>query len=273
MDMVAAEAESEEMRAVLHKFLATLNESAEGYASGDEDGSRGSKKSSLDPLPVDGAFLVDWLVKRRDPLLLDAARDLFSILQSSSNASCCFEACTNPPPPPAAPRRVHAGKNPEEEAAEIELLRVGQAAEAAQLNVRRRAAEEEGRTAARDSSAAVHRQPKGTSEVAAGAAAATAFEEKSSEEGVSEAPPARLQARLQVSRAPSAEDDEASAAWPQIESQLRDAGQATSAWFGSMFGTFVDTAPLPPPDEKPNLRSLPPGWPKMQYTSSDTAVL
>jgi len=273
MDMVAAEAESEEVCAVLHKLLATLNESAEGYSGSDEDGSRGSKKSSLDSLPVDGAFLIDWLVKCRDPLLLDAARDLFNILQSSSNASCCFEACTNPPPPPAAPRRVHAGKNPEEEAAEIELLRVGQAAEAAQLNVRRRAAEEEGRTAARDSSAAVHRQPKGTSEEAAGAAAATAFEEKGIEEGVSKAPPARLQARLQVSRAPTAEDDEASATWPHIETQLRDAGQATSAWFGSMLSAFVDTAPLPPPDEEPNLRSLPPGWPSMQSPSSDTAIL
>jgi len=277
MDMVGAEAESEEVRAVLHKFLATLNESAENLGSS-EAGSRGSKKAFLHSLPVDGAFLIDWLVKCRDPLLLDAARDLFSILQSSSSSSCCLNTSLDLEPPPA-PRRVHAGKTPEEEAAEIELLRAGWAAEAAQLDARRRAAEEEGR-AARESSVAVQRQPRGTTDeaAAAGAGAPATYEEKSSpEEAASEAPPpARLQARLQVSRSSTAEDDAASTSWPHIESQLRDASHATSAWFGSMFNALVGIAPLPPPppgEEERSPGSLPSGWPPVQSPSSVTAEL
>jgi hypothetical protein len=167
---------------------------------------------------------------------------------------------------------VHAGKTPEEEVAEIELVRAGRAAEAAQLDASRRAAEAEERAAR----AAAATQLQAAKIAVVAAARPSVFEGSGSSQfrgsaGTAghELPPARLNARLQVARASVDEEDEA-AGWSQLESHVRDAGDAATALFGSFFGAPAQApaaAPLPPPQEPaPTDQPLPPPPQSSEWT-------
>ena len=91
LDLLVAEAESENHRKALIAFLAALCDAADPAKA----------------LPLDGPFVVDWLSKCSDPALLDAALDLFGLVGGSGAAR------NNAP-------RMHSGKRPDEHKVEIE---------------------------------------------------------------------------------------------------------------------------------------------------------